>query len=230
MAFQPVPKRLKRTRSFYEAAAAAAVPAPVLQNAEQDMQIAKLNRKVNQLSGTVERKQINTALANTGVGTGGLLTSLDTVAQGDTSLTRNGLSIRPLFVEWKVLLESEIVDVYNGMRMMIVQSHIGPLTSANFSGIWVPSTEVQLNQYTVLYDSTTILQNGFSGNPTDGSNYYTKYYWKTGKTKIPRKIYYLDGVSTASRNNVYVWFISDSAVVNHPDVEIFEAKLVFHDD
>ena len=221
-------KRLKRTASQYMDAVASVAP-PRVANAIQDQQIAKLSKAVARLRGDQERKQVNTSLLNTGIGTSGLLVPLDFVLQGDTSLTRSGLRIRPSKLEWNLVLESEIADVFNSMRMMIVQSKKGDLSSADFSGIYIPSTEVQLSRYTVLYDKHTMLENYHSGTAADPRT-ITRYVGSHGSVKVNRMIHYPDGSGVSTVGRLYAWFISDSAVINHPDVEVFQAKLSFIDD
>jgi len=221
----PSSKRLKRSFS------AISQPSQAMDvDVAQNRAIAGLKRKVKSLSAGVEKRNAFTTIANTGVGTGGLLTSLDVVAQGDASTSRDGLTITPLFVEWNVLFESEIADAYNIMGMMIVQAKGGAaLTSADFGGVGIPPSEAQLQRYTVLYNRTFLLENGQLGDPVSGYASYTKYSKYQGKVKVPRKIAYPDAGSASNTNSLHVWFISDSAAVNHPDVELLQARLAYHD-
>lgn len=219
---------LKRSISFLEAAAANSMSTSELKDTVHDMQIARLSRKVRQLSGDIEKKNHFTSLSNTGVGTSGYLLPIDEVTQGDTSLQRSGQSIKPLYVDWRLILESETADPYNEMRMMIVQSKEGNLTSADFGGVNLPSNEIQLERYTVLVDKTWVLQNIHTGNAAD-PQVLNRMYHAQGRVKVPRKIYYPDGSAVSTRGSLYAWFISDSAVVNHPDVEKFDTKLTFQD-
>lgn len=225
---RPAPKRLKRTASQYFDAVATAAP-PCVVNAMQDQQLAKLSKQVARLRGDQERKQINTSLLNTGIGTGGLLVPLDFVLQGDTSLTRSGLRIRPTKLEWNIVLESEVADTFNTMRMMVVQSKKGDLSSADFSGIYIPPDEVQLSRYTVHYDKHFMLESLHSGTAADPL-VKPHYVLSHGQVKISRMIHYPDGTGVSSTGRLYAWFISDSSVVNHPDVEVFKSKLSFIDD
>ncbi len=222
-------KRLKRTSSFISKAVAATLPEDTRVNLEQDRQIARLNRKVNFLAGLSETKEITQTVTNTGVGTGGAIYALDFVGQGDTSLTRSGLSIRPMSVEFQLVLESEFADSYNIMRMVICQSREGPLSVADFAGAGFPIGQVQKNAMTILYDQTFMLNNDHSGPASDPLS-STRYSFHHGKVKVPRAITYLDGNSNSSKNNLYVFFVSDSGLVAHPDVERFNSITTFKDN
>lgn len=225
MAF-PQPKRLKRSYSSLSAAAAAPVAMDV--DMSQNRAIASLKRRVRSLSSTIDVKNCFTSISDTGVGTAGLLTPLDVIAQGDSSLQRDSLAITPIELEWNLLLESEVADSHNTMRMMIVQSKGGAvLTSADFGGVLIPTSEAQRNRYTILYDKLFNLENFLA---TDSAGTFvaaTKYYLSRGKVKVPRKIHFPDAGSTSNAGSLYVWFISDSSAVAHPDVETFESRLTY---
>ncbi len=221
-------KRLKRTADYFDAVQQAA-PTRVV-NVMQDKQIARIKRQLSKLEGDQEKKQINSTILNTGVGTSGLLHALDSVAQGDSSVTRSGIRIRPTALEWNLILESEVADAYNSMRLMIVQSKKGPLTSADFAGVNIPSTEVQLSRYNVLYDRHFLLESIHSGDAGDPRK-TTRYYQYHNKIKLNKLIHYPDApATTATTGNLYAWFISDSSTINHPDVEVFQTKISFQDD
>lgn len=208
---------------------AAGLPVETQVNLDQDRQLARLTRKVNALQGLSETKTITRSLLNTGIGSAGHLAPLDVVAQGDTSITRSGLSIRPIAVEWNLVLESEVADAYNLMRMMIVQSRSGPLALSDFAGSGFPIGEIQKNNMTILFDSHYILNNDHSGTGADPLS-TVRYSFHHGKVKIPRAITYANGSSDSDKNNLYVFFVSDSTVVNHPDVEVFNALVTFKDN
>lgn len=219
------PKRLKRSHSF--------ISQPAVEmdvDRAQDRAIAGLKRKVKSLSAGVEKKNCFTNVSNTGIGTGGALYSLDVIAQGDASTSRDGLTITPNFVEWNILFESEIADAYNLLGMMIVQAKGGAaITSADFGGVGIPPSEAQLTRYTVLYNRTFLLENGHLGDAVSGFTDYTRFYKSQGKVKVPRKIAYPDAGSASNSNGLYLWFISDSAAVAHPDVELFQGRLAYTD-
>jgi len=224
MSLAPAAKRLKRTYSFASAASAASQDVDMV----QDRQIAKLKRNVSQLKKAEESKAVFTQIVNAGVSTAGSLVQLDPISEGDGSGNRDGLAIVPSSFEWTLLLESEITDAFNLFQVMIVQAKGGAtLTSADFAGVGIPSNPVNLNRYTVLYNRTFLLENNVNAVVAGAIVPQAQYYLSHGKVKVPRKIYFPDAGSVPNSNGLYLWLISDSAVVNHPDVELFHGKLSF---
>lgn len=223
MSLAPAAKRLKRT---YSSASAAAASQDV--DMLQDRQIARLKRNVSQLRKAEESKAVFTTITNQGISTAGSLHQLDPISEGDGSGNRDALSIVPSTFEWSLLLESEVADYYNLVQVMIVQAKGGAtLSSADFAGVSIPSNPVNLNRYTVLYNRTFLLENNNNAVVAGVITPQAQYYWSHGKVKVPRKIYYPDAGSVPNSNGLYIWFISDSALVNHSDVEFFHGKLSF---
>ena len=198
-------------------------------DAIQNVHIKKLERKVKQLEVEDETRIIFTQILNTGISTVGLLTSIDAILQGDTSQSRSGLMIKPLYLEADLIYESEITDQYNIMRCMIVQSKKGTLTLADFSPVSFGPTIPQLDAYTVLYNKQVVLDNNYAGNVAGVPILDYKHTHHHIKVKVPRNIYYPDAGSTSLKNQLYVFFVSDSNAVAHPDVEDFTCRLTFKD-
>lgn len=225
----PASKRLKRSYSSFvdssfSAAAAAAAPVDFVQS----RQIGALQRKVRKLTAQTEERNHFVTLSNTGVGTAGYILGLDTVAQGDTSRLRDGLAIKPTRLEWNMVLESETADAYNVMRLMIVQSKKGPLNVADFPSVHSPVSTEQLSKFSVLYDKAFMLENiSTSGNGV--TTLFSHYTHSKGSVRVPRKIFFTDGSVYAHTNNLYAFWVSDSLVVNHPDVEEFYSRLTWEE-
>ena len=190
--------------------------------------VASLAKKVR--AQAPEHKEFLTTLSNTGVGNAGYLMPLDTMAQGNSGITRLGNQITPKSLKFRYVLESEVADAYNQFRVIVVQAkNRNPLIVQDFPSLHGSVTDEMRVKYTVMYDKTAMLQHIYAGNVAGVALPVSSYHQFKGSCKPRRRIEYVDGSSTSTGSTLYAFFVSDSAAVAHPDMEEWNSLLAFTD-
>lgn len=219
---------LKRTLSY-----SAALDAPRSKKSRRGdpvkAAIASVQRQVSSLNRMVELKSHRSWFNNTGVGVGGYLLELSQVPEGDTSQSRTGLHIVPTLLDMRWQFESETADASSDFRLMIVQAKQGIPTGANFPAAFQGIAPADLARYNVLYDQLVTVNNEHVGDGTGGVVAVTVYKTFHKTIKLNRKIWFNDGGSTAVNGGIYLYVVTTSTIVNHPDVEFFDATMYFKD-
>lgn len=201
-------------------------------NKRQRMQVKRMIRGVQELKykNYSDTGAISSTAAISGV--------LFDIAQGDTDQERNGDQFR-----WVKALNFRytlaVSDTSNIVRIIILQWHPSVITAPTISDILLtgPSSNVdvysnynhdQRFNYKILFDRThTLVGNGTAGTfPGTTSSIITRH--TNISLKRARKRVQLIGGSVSGSNRLFMLFVSDSTLVNHPTIS-YSMKMYFTD-
>lgn len=166
-----------------------------------------------EITRSVETKTSIVAASSTGVSDSPYFANLCVVGQGDGAADRDGNSVSAVALRMRGMFQAETADSFNIMRVMLVKAKsstalvVGDLPA----DIFVDTRKTDNLKYTVLYDRT------FALNSVDGSYSWTKTFSWNYNLKRSKVMY--SGAGTAPvGGGYYLWAVTDSTVINHPDI------------
>lgn len=167
--------------------------------------------------------------AAVGVGTSGhLFQATVGLNEGTGADDRVGVEIRGQALELRGYMEAESADVTNSLRMMVVKARPGTdeslITLANFPSVYECIKPSMRDLYTVLHDRVYTLKCSWDGTNTVQERHPLNWRFNLRGGKIR----YNDGATSTAGGGIFVYSVSDSAIVSHPDVE-YQTQLEFMD-
>lgn len=187
-----------------------------------------LTKKVNKLTKLVGKPEVkhhsnylsSVDITDKGNGTNQVFV-VNAPAQGDTDISRDGDKLRMLSLALRGNLI--VADTTNVVRMIVFQIYDGGVSglledvieASDSSGRqWrSPYKHDNAGKFKILYDRTYSL-----GDASKQQVTFNKLIRFSGKNAY---VGFLNGTTTIQKNTVYVAFVSDSAAISHPTMNIY---------
>lgn len=199
-------------------------------NKRQKFQVKRLIRNVQEL------KYFEGSSQNADISTSPAILDISAVSQGDTDTTRDGDRLQWVGkIDFRYSLD--IADATNIIRVMIFQwkPNSSPAAGSLFLNgptgavdVWSNYGHDHRQEYTILYDKTySLVGNGGAATvPTTTSSQIVRFV-RISLKRIAKMAQFTAG-TTAGTNKLYLYLISDSALVGNPTIT-FSAKVFFRD-
>lgn len=171
------------------------------------------------VSKAVETKTFCQSIAANGVGTSGHIYNACGIAQGDGSDQRIGDKATLKSLNVRGYMEAESADVTNTLRFMVVKGKSGldqsQISTSDFPSVYACVTPDMRDKYTVLFDKVYTLKCSWDG--TNTVQEQRPINWKFNLRNA--RIRFNPGAATVAGGGVYIYAVSNSSVVSHPDIE-----------
>ena len=186
-------------------------------------QKAYINRKAHQVvDSKTEVKHIDIGIPNTSISaTNGLIVKLSNVSQGTSGLTRIGIDIEPVALNYRWEFITGVGDSTNLCRMTVIQwfdrDNVAPTLGEIYQDI---TNERPLSAFDFVNLGTRfrVLSDAFWAlNEVNRVN--VSGHIKLWGRKMPKKMTYDDAASTGT-DQLYVILWSDSGAVAHPTFKL----------
>ncbi len=187
----------------------------------------KALRKVNKLARRVKPEQKIHDITATGIAPtiAGIVTSFVAIAQGDTETTRDGLSIRPFFLEFRYLLFKHATPTSTAVRILIVRDNRQvESTSPSVLDVMLQAqphsaySRVNPKRFTILYSKLIMLND---------VNRLSIAQTVTKKLNFPMR-YVGAANTTITRNGIFLVTMSNASAAQEPSLN-FTMRLRFTD-